>query len=70
MEIQGRVHNGVVVMEGDVPWPEGAVVTVLILVVAEPISHDHNRRVELPMVRSKQPGSRLLTAGRLGEILE
>jgi hypothetical protein len=28
MEIRGRVHNGVVVLEGELPLPEGAAVTV------------------------------------------
>jgi hypothetical protein len=29
MEIRGKVHNGVVVLDGDLSLPEGTIVTVL-----------------------------------------
>jgi len=70
MEIRGRVQNGVVVPEGDVLLPEGAMVTVSCpgpLAVGPPKSC---RRVYLPLVRSDRPGSRRLTAERIAEILE
>ena len=70
MEIRGRVQNGVVVPEGDVPLPEGAMVTVSYpasLPVGPP---DSRRRVLLPLVRSDRPGSRRLTAEHVAELLE
>lgn len=60
MEIPGRVHNGVV--EGDPALPEGAPVAVFyhgpIASGAEP----QKRRIEVPLVRTGQPGSVKLTA--------
>jgi hypothetical protein len=70
MEIQGRVHNGVVVLESELPLPEGTMVTVSYPVATPTEPPDPHRRVSLPMVRSDRPGSRRLTAERLAEILE
>ena len=70
MEIQGRVQNGVVVLEGEVPLPEGTVVTVSYPGAPPTQSPDPHRRVALPMVRSDRPGSRQLTAERIAELLE
>lgn len=70
MEIQGRVHNGVVVLEGALPLPEGAMVTVSYPVAPPTEPTGPHRRVSLPMVRSDRPGSRRLTAERLAVILE
>jgi len=70
MEIRGRVHNGVVVLEGGNPLPEGTVVTVLCPVSLPPEPPGSRRRVVLPLVRSARPGSRPLTAERIAELLE
>jgi len=70
MEIRGRVHNGVVVLEGALPLPEGAMVTVSYPVSPPTESLDSHRRVSLPLVPSDRPGSRRLTAERLAELLE
>ncbi len=70
MEIPGRVQNGVVVLEGEVPLPEGALVTVSYPVPLPVGQPDSRRRVVLPLVRSDRPGSRRLTAERVAEILE
>ena len=70
MEIRGRVHNGVVVLEGELPLPEGAVVTVSYPVPSRAGPPDSRRRVRLPLVPSDRPGSRPLTAERVAELLE
>lgn len=69
MKILGRVHNGVVVLDGELPLPEGTVVTVSCKVapVTRPIE---KKRIEFPLVRSKHPGSVQLTAERVAEFLE
>ena len=71
MEIQGRVHNGVVIFEGGgPPWPEGTQVTVLPRGTPPTKSPATSCRVQLPLVRSDRPGSRMLTAERPAEILD
>jgi hypothetical protein len=70
MEIQGRVHHGVVVLEGEPELPEGMVVTVSFpdpLHLEPPVPR---RRVSLPLVPSDRPGSLHLTAERIAEILD
>jgi hypothetical protein len=70
MEVQGRIHNGVVVLEGELPLPEGTTVTVSYHGAPPEKSPETHRPVQLPLVRSDRPGSRLLTADRLAELLE
>jgi hypothetical protein len=72
MEIRGRVHNGVVVLEGELPLPEGAAVTVSFPPVParEIPPRNPDARVRLPLVRSAHPGSRRLTAERVAELPE
>jgi hypothetical protein len=70
MEIQGRIHNGVVVLEGELPLPEGAIVTVLYSGAPPANSSEAHRRVRFPLVRSSRPGSLQLTAERVAELLE
>ena len=70
MEIQGRVHNGVVVPERELPLPEGALVTVVYPVSPKIKPPDSGRRVRLPMVRSDNPGSLQLDAERVAELLD
>jgi len=70
MEIRGRVQNGVVVLDGEIPLPEGATVTVCYPVPLPAGQPNSRRRVLLPLVRSDHPGSRRLTADRLAAILE
>jgi len=70
MEIPGRVRSGVVVLEGGASLPEGAAVIVSCPdAVLAPASRPA-RRVELPLVLSKHPGSVLLTAERVAELLD
>jgi hypothetical protein len=70
MEIPGRVKNGVVVLEGGPVLPEGT--PVIVLARASPVIHvaKKKRRVVLPLVPSKRPGTLRLTAERIAEILE
>ena len=71
MEIRGRVHNGVVVLDGELTLPEGTVVTVSFPPVpGPPIPAQSGDHVRLPLVPSAHPGSRRLTAERMAELLE
>jgi hypothetical protein len=69
MVIPGRVHNGVVVLEGEAALPEGAAVTVTY--PAFPAGKPGGtRRIEVPLVRCDQPGSVSLTGARIAEIMD
>ncbi len=70
MEALGRVHNGVVVLDGESPWPDGTVVTVLDRGAPATEPPAARRTVRLPLVPSDRPGSRPLTAGRVAELLD
>jgi hypothetical protein len=70
MQIQGRVHNGVVVREGEVPMPEGTPVTFSCAEALSANMPEKHRRVQLPLVRTDLPGSGRLTAERVAELLE
>ncbi len=69
METRGRVHNGVVVLEGELRLPEGTEVVVSSGAAPEtkPVGE---RRIEFPLVRSRGPGSLHLTGQRIAEFLE
>jgi hypothetical protein len=69
MEIRGRVHNGVVVLEADLTLPEGAIVTVLYTEPPPTVPPESGYRVQFPLVKSDRPGSVDLTAERIAEIL-
>ena len=69
MEILGRIHNGVVIVEGAPALPEGAVVGVT-YPVRETAIPCAKKRVEFPLVRTERPGSLHLTNERIHEILE
>jgi len=70
MQIQGVVQNGVVVVDPPNSLPEGAAVTVTLRTT--PVIHVSpvRRRVQLPLVKSDQPGTLELTNDRIAEILE
>ena len=70
MVIPGRVHNGVVVLEGESSLPEGAAVTVTYPAPPEHKPGAPKRRIQLPLVRTGQPGSVQLTGERIAEILD
>jgi hypothetical protein len=70
MEIQGRVQNGVIVLEGGQTLPEGT--TVMVVPCMKPVIRKAKKqgRVEFPLVRSKHPGTLHLTNQRIAEILD
>jgi hypothetical protein len=70
MEVQGRIHNGVVVLEGELPLPEGTPATVVYRGAPTSGSSATRRPVRLPLVRSDRPGRRPLTAERVADILD
>jgi len=70
VEIQGRVHNGVVVPERELSLPEGTLVTVVYPASPGIKPPDSGRRVRLPLVQSDRPGSRELDEDRVAEILD
>jgi len=70
MEIPGRVQNGVVVLDGSVSLPDGAVVAVIYPVHETPAAPREKKRVQFPLVRSANPGSLHLTNERIHEIQE
>jgi hypothetical protein len=69
MVISGRVQNGVVIPEGNVPLPEGAVVTITFPLPTS-VKPSNKKRIQLPLVVTGNPGSVNLTNERIGEILD
>ena len=70
MNLPGRVQNGVVVLEGEATLPEGTAVSVVSHTSPVIRVSRNPKRVELPLVRSKRPGSVDLTGERIAEILD
>jgi hypothetical protein len=69
MVILGRVQNGVVVLQGESALPEGAVVTVSYGEIPAKTANGR-ARVEVPLVKTGQPGSVQLSGERIAEILD
>lgn len=70
MVIPGRVHNGMVVLESEAALPEGAAVTVIYPAPPQADPAAQKRRIQVPLVRTGQPGSVQLTGTRIAEILD
>jgi hypothetical protein len=70
MEFLGRVKNGVIVLEGGPQLPEGTPVTVLCDNSRMPRKSSRKKRVRLPLVRSKHPGTLDLTNEHIAQILQ
>jgi hypothetical protein len=70
MIIHGRVQNGVVVPQGVSSLPEGADVSISYPALAEPKPVPKTRRIEVPLVRTGQPGTVSLTGDQIAEILD
>lgn len=70
MIIPGRIRNGVVVLEGGPPLPEGAAVSVTYPAAPTPSPVGEKKRVEFPLVRGGEPCSLHLTNEQIGEILD
>lgn len=69
IELPGHVENGVVVLEGGASLPEGTQVRVRyagkLTIHVSPI----RKPVELPLIKTGEPGSLDLTNDRIAEIL-
>jgi hypothetical protein len=70
MDVPGRVQNGVVVLEGVPVLPEGAKVTVSYHGPIDAGSQPDKQRIEVPLVRTGEPGTVHLTGQRVAEILD
>jgi hypothetical protein len=70
MEIHGRVCNGVVVLEDGASLPEGAEVTVSYGPAPIENAPAAKRRIEVPLVRTGEPGTLHLTGERIAQILD
>jgi hypothetical protein len=70
VEIRGVVHNGVVVLDGDLQLPEGAVVSILYTIAPPTAPPETREQVQFPLVRSNHPGTLDLTAERIAELWE
>jgi hypothetical protein len=70
MTIPGRVHNGVVILEGGSALPEGAAVTISYPATSEPKPVRAKRRIEVPLVRTGRPGTVHLTGERIATLLD
>jgi hypothetical protein len=70
MVIPGKVVGGVVVLEGSPKLPEGAPVTVSYEGPSEITAPVGKKRIQVPLVRTGQPGTVNLTGERIAEILD
>ena len=70
MVIPGRIRNGVVILESESALPEGAAVIVTYPAPPQGKPPTQKRRIEVPLVRTGQPGSVPLTGARIAEILD
>jgi hypothetical protein len=68
MTIPGRVQNGVVVLDGDAALPEGA--AVVVSYSTAPLKPAGKTRVQVPLVRTGEPGTVHLTNQQIAEILD
>jgi hypothetical protein len=68
MQTQGVVHNGAIVVEGGVPFPEGTRVLVSAIIPQQMATG--RTRITLPLVHGDQPGSIVLTNERIAELLD
>jgi len=68
MLLHGHIKNGVVVFPESISLPDGIKVTVI--VQSLPAASGDGQPVQLPLVPSKHPGSRPLTAERVAELLD
>src|SRR5205814_1358491 len=65
MELNGLVQNGVIVLSGGASLPEGTPVTVSCSLEAGSPPPSEKKRVQLPLVRTGEPGSMHLTNERI-----
>jgi hypothetical protein len=70
MELSGYVQNGIIVLAGGLSLPEGTPVTVSYNLELGSPPPAGKKRVQLPLVRTGEPGSLHLTNERIAEIFE
>jgi hypothetical protein len=70
MTVSGRVQNGVVILEGAVALPEGALVSVTYSGANGAAAAPMKQRIEVPLVRTGEPGTLMLTGERIAQILD
>lgn len=70
MELNGFVQNGVIVLTGGASLPEGTPVTVSCSLESDSLPSPKKKRVQLPLIRTGQPGSMNLTNERIAEIFD
>jgi hypothetical protein len=70
MVIPGRVQNGIVILEGKTTLPDGAAVVVTYPAPPSAMQAEKKRRIQVPLVRTDQPGTVELTGARIAEILD
>jgi hypothetical protein len=70
MVVLGRVQNGVVILENGSALPEGAIVTVSCGEPPIKTATPGGTRVDVPLVKTGQPGSVDLSGERIADILD
>jgi hypothetical protein len=70
MQVTGKVHNGVVVLDDPASLPEGACVRVVFPVPPSAALKSEKRRIQLPLVHCDRPGTLHLTNEQIAEILD
>jgi hypothetical protein len=71
MVLTGRIQNGMVVLDGNPPVPEGAIVAVTIGPTSLPkLEFTGTTYIDLPIINAGPPGSLQLTAEKIAEILD
>ena len=70
MELHGLVQNGVIVLSSGLTLPEGTPVTVSCSLEPGSRPTSVKKRVQLPLVRTGEPGSMHLTNERIAEIFD
>jgi hypothetical protein len=70
MELHGIVQNGVIVLSGGLSLPEGTPVTVSCSLVPSSPPATEKKRVQVPLVRTGEPGTMNLNNERIAEIFD
>ena len=70
MELHGLVQNGVIVLSGGLSLPEGTPVTVSCSLEPSSPPAAEKKRVQVPLVRTGEPGTMNLNNERIAEIFD
>lgn len=70
MVIPGRVHNGVVVLEGGSALPDSTAVSIVYPAAVSAKPKTQKKRIQLPLVHTGEPGTLHLTNEHIAEILD